>query len=124
MKKKKILFVDDNEVLCGLTCDILNREGYEAVPAYDGVEALDRFTGDEFDIVVTDLRMSGMDGLALARAIHNRRPEVPVIMVTAYGPVQAGEIKTCLAKDGMFPTLLEKIQMCLSERETEGLLVR
>ncbi len=121
---KKVLFVDDNEILCRLTCDILRREGYEAVPAYDGVEALQRFNCDEFDIVVTDLRMQGMDGLALARAIHNRRPEVPVILVTAYGPVEAGEIKACLAKDGMFPTLLEKIQMCLSERDAEEVLAR
>jgi two-component system NtrC family response regulator len=122
---KKILFVDDNQILCRLSCDILRREGYDAVPAYDGIEALQRFTGDDdFDIVVTDMRMGGMDGLALARAIHDRRPDVPVIMVTAYGPVQAGEIKTCLAKDGMFPTLLEKIQMCLSEREAKEVPTR
>jgi CheY-like chemotaxis protein len=113
--KKKILFVDDNEILCGLSCDILRREG---------VEALERFTAGEFDMVVTDLRMEGMDGLALARAIYDRHPEVPVIMVTAYGPVEAPEIKTCLAKDGMFPALLDKIQMCLSERNAEEVLAR
>ncbi len=117
--KKKILFVDDNEILCGLSCDILRGQGYEAVPARDGFEALERFTGGKFDVVVTDLRMRRMDGLALARAIFERRPEVPVIMVTAYGPVEAREIKTCVAKDGMFPALLEKIEMCLSEREAE-----
>ncbi len=122
--KKKILFVDDNATLARLSCDILIREGYHAVPAYDGEEALERFTVDEFDVVITDLRMGKMDGLALARAIHTRKPEVPVIMVTAYGPVQAGDIKTCLPKEGLFPTLLEKIQKCLAEREAEGVLVR
>ncbi len=122
--KKKVLFVDDNEILCGLSCDILRREGYEAVPARDGIEALERFTGGEFDVVVTDLRMRGMDGLALARAIYDRRPEVPVIMVTAYGPVEAREIKICLAKEGLFPALLDEIQMCLSERDAEKALAR
>lgn len=107
---KKILFVDDNELLCHLCCDILRRERYFAIPAFSGPEALQRLEQDDFDIVVTDLRMDGMDGLQLARAIHERRPQMPVILVTAYDPVQDEHIVTCLEKAGLFPELLETLK--------------
>ena len=116
---KAILFVDDNEVLCRLTCDILRLEGYRAVPAYNAAEALKVFDEENFDIVVTDVRMQGMSGLELARAIHNKNPQLPVILVTAYGHVEAEDVRACLAKEEMFPALLEKIRLCLSEAEAE-----
>lgn len=117
---KAILFVDDNEVLCRLTCDILRLEGYRAVPAYNAAEALKVFDEENFDIVVTDLRMQGMDGLELARKIHNRNPQLPVILVTAYGPIEGEDIRACLAKEDLFPNLLDKIRLCLSEAEAEA----
>jgi DNA-binding NtrC family response regulator len=116
---KAILFVDDNEVLCRLTCDILRLEGYRAVPAHNAADALKAFDQESFDIVVTDLRMQGMDGLALARAIHHKKPQLPVILVTAYGPVEGDEIEACLPKEDLFPNLLEKIRVCLSETELQ-----
>ena len=116
---KTILFVDDNEVLCRLTCDILRKEGYRAVPALNAAEALKAFDRESFDIVVTDLRMEGMDGLALARTIHHKKPQLPVILVTAYGPVESDHIEVCLPKEDLFPRLLEKIRVCLSETELQ-----
>jgi len=116
---KAILFVDDNEVLCHLTCDILRREGYHAVPARNAAEALNAFDKESFDIVVTDLRMQGMNGLELARVIHDKNPQLPVILVTAYGPVEGGEIRACLPKEDLFPNLLEKIRLCLTETELQ-----
>jgi CheY-like chemotaxis protein len=117
---KAVLFVDDNAVLSRLSCDILQRAGYRAVPAYSGPEALERLEREHFDVLVTDFRMEGMNGLELARAIHGRNPRLPVIVVTAYGPVQAKDIYTCLAKDGLFPSLLEQIRLCLAEAEPQG----
>lgn len=117
---KTVLFVDDNEVLCRLTCDILRLEGYHAVPAFNAAEALKAFDEENFDIVVTDMRMQGMNGLELAREIHNKKPHLPVILVTAYGPIEAGEVKECLAKENLFPHLLEKIRFFLSEAEAEA----
>ena len=117
---KTVLFVDDNEVLCRLTCDILRLEGYHAVPAFNAAEALKAFDEENFDIVVTDMRMQGMNGLELAREIHNKKPHLPVILVTAYGPIEAGEVKECLAKENLFPHLLEKIRFFLSEVEAEA----
>jgi len=116
---KAVLFVDDNEVLCRLTCDILRLEGYRAVPAYNAAEALKVFDEENFDIVVTDLRMEGMNGLELARAIHIKNPQLPVILVTAYEPVQGEDVRECLAKADLFPNLLEKIRLCLAETELQ-----
>jgi CheY-like chemotaxis protein len=112
---KKILFVDDNELLCHLCCDILRRERYLAIPAFSGPEALQRLEQDRFDIVVTDLRMEGMNGLELARAVHERRPGMPVVLVTAYDPVKDEHIVACLEKAGLFPDLLETLKTLHSE---------
>lgn len=116
---KAVLFVDDNEVLCRLTCDILRLEGYHAVPAYNATEALKVFDEENFDIVVTDMRMQGMNGLELAKEIHTKKPRVPVILVTAYGPISGDEVRECLAKENLFPHLLEKIRFFLAEAEAE-----
>lgn len=114
---KAVLFVDDNQVLSRLSCDILQRAGYRAVPVYNGAEALDALEKGKFDIVVTDLRMEGMDGLQLARAVHDRNPDLPVIIVTAYDLVKAADIHACLPKEGLFPALIEQIRLCLAEVE-------
>ena len=114
---KKVLFVDDNKFLTGLSCDILRMEGFEAMPAFSAEEALEALEKENFDLLITDLRMGSMDGLQLARVVHNRQPDLPVIMVTAYGPIEAGEIRKCLPKEELFPGLLEEIRTCLREVE-------
>ncbi len=118
MKVKAILFVDDHEVLAKLSCEILEMQGYRAVSASSGAEALKKFDQEEFDLLVTDFRMDGMNGVELARKLHERNPDVPVIIVTGYGPVDGGkDVVDCLQKEDLFPALLEKIKMLLQERE-------
>ncbi len=113
---KAILFVDDHEVLARLSCEILEMNGYRAVSAYSAQEALQKFEQQDFDILVTDFRMEGMNGLELARAVHARRPETPVIIVTGYGPIDGGkDIVACLQKEELFPALLEKIKYFLDQ---------
>jgi CheY-like chemotaxis protein len=115
---KAILFVDDHEVLARLTCEILEMQGYRAVSAYNAQEALEKFKNDRFDILVTDFRMEGMNGLELARKIHDTEPNIPVIIVTGYGHVDGGkDVDVCLPKEQMFPALLDKIRTYLGEGE-------
>lgn len=115
---KAILFVDDHEVLARLSCEILEMQGYRAVCAYNAQEALEKFNQQKFDILVTDFRMEGMNGLELARQIHQKDPQVPVIIVTGYGPVDGGkDVNACLQKEELFPALLEKIKLYLGEAE-------
>ena len=60
---KAILFVDDHEVLARLSCEILEMQGYKAVSAYNAQDALKKFEENEFDVLVTDMRLDGMNGL-------------------------------------------------------------
>jgi DNA-binding NtrC family response regulator len=116
---KAILFVDDHEVLARLSCEILEMQGYRAVSAYNAADALDKFAKERFDILVTDFRMEGMNGLELAKQVHQKDHSVPVIIVTGYGPIEGGEdVNACLQKEQLFPALLEKIKLYLGESET------
>ncbi len=116
---KAILFVDDHEVLARLSCEILEMQGYRAVSAYSAADALEKFQKEKFDILVTDFRMEGMNGLELARQVHLKDPSVPVIIVTGYGPIDGGkDVNACLQKEELFPALLEKIKQYLGESES------
>jgi CheY-like chemotaxis protein len=113
---KAILFVDDHEVLARLSCEILEMQGYRAVSAYNAQDALDKFKREKFDILVTDFRMEGMNGLELARQIHATEPNIPVIIVTGYGLVDGGkDVDACLPKEQMFPALIDKIRSYLGD---------
>lgn len=115
---KAILFVDDHEVLARLSCEILETQGYRAVCAYNAQDALEKFAHDKFDIVVTDFRMDGMNGLELAQRVHTTNPETPIIIVTGYGPIESGDAAMAvLQKEQMFPALLEKIATFLGEKD-------
>ena len=117
---KKILVVDDNEILCRLACDILRTEGYRAVPASNAAEALQAFEEEEFDLLVTAFQMPGMSGLELARAVRNRSPHFPVIVMTAFEPVESEHVTLWLPKQYLFPNLLEKIRYCLTGAKPES----
>jgi DNA-binding NtrC family response regulator len=115
---KAILFVDDHEVLARLSCEILEMQGYRAVSAYNAGEALDKFDNEKFDVLVTDFRMEGMNGLELARKVHDKDPSLPVIIVTGYGPLETGkEAHACLGKEQLFPALLEKLKLILGDNK-------
>src|SRR5689334_23536749 len=88
---KAILFVDDHEVLARLSCEILEMQGYRAVSAYNASDALKKFDQQDFDILVTDFRMEGMNGVELAQKVRERSPNIPVIIVTGYGPIDGGK---------------------------------
>jgi len=116
---KAILFVDDHEVLARLSCEILEMQGYRAVSAYSATDALEKFNQHKFDLLVTDFRMEGMNGLELARKVHDKHPDVPVIIVTGYGPIDGGsDVDVCLSKEALFPDLLEKIKYYLEQADS------
>ena len=118
---KAILFVDDHEVLARLSCEILEMQGYRAVSAFNASEALEKFDKDNFDILVTDFRMEGMNGVELAKKVHAKSPETPVIIVTGYGPIGGDkDVSVCLDKENLFPALLEKIKFFLDQPEPKA----
>lgn len=111
---KRILVVDDNEMLCRLACDILRTEGYHAVPASSASQALAAFEQDEFDLLVTNFHMPGMSGLELARAIRGRNPQFPIIVMSQYEPVECEHVTLWLPKQYLFPGLVDQIRSCFS----------
>ena len=128
---KKILVVDDDEMLCRFACDILSMEGYRATPATSAActmrrrtcsatEALEAFNHDDFDLLVTNSHMPGMSGVELAQTVHGKIPGFPVIVMTAFEPVECEHVKLWLPKQYLFPNLLEKIRYCLTGAKDEA----
>jgi two-component system, response regulator FlrC len=83
-----VLVVDDEESMRYFLEKTLRREGYEVVAAKDGPEAIAAAEREPVDLVLADVRMPGMDGVALLRALRTIHPRVPVVLMTAYGTVE------------------------------------
>ncbi len=85
MAFRNVLVVDDESSMRHLLSVILHDHGYDARAVSDGEEALRELAARDYDLVLTDVRMPRMDGLALLRQIHARAPELTVIVMSAYG---------------------------------------
>ena len=75
----RILVIDDNAAIREVLRFILEEEGYEVIEAADGAEGLQRYQADPTDLVITDLKMPGMDGLELLKALQHVVP-TPALM--------------------------------------------
>jgi len=81
-----LLVEDEPSVASGLKM-ALSEEGYHVDLAMTGLNALDRFRGNGFDLVVADLRLPDIDGMEVIRQIRNERPETKVVIITGYPTV-------------------------------------
>lgn len=92
--KFRILVVDDDENIREMLEDFLNLEGHKTVLAKDGEEALKIFSEQDFDMVITDLGMPGMSGWEVNKQIKQKKPEIPVVIITGWGAqLSAEELK-------------------------------
>ena len=80
-----VLLVDDEESVQKLLAYPLEREGYRVVQARDGEEALVRYRAEPIDLVILDLMLPRLDGLAVCRRLREEQSTVPIIMLTARG---------------------------------------
>lgn len=85
----RILVVDDEENVRITTAAILEQEGYEVETASDGHEALDKIRTGAFDLVLTDLRMEGLDGTALLQELCSKHPSVVTVVLTGYASIES-----------------------------------
>jgi len=85
----RILVVDDEPAQCELVSGFLKKQGFDVVEAVSGVNALKLFRQDSFDLVLTDQRMPQMSGLDLLQAVRAINPEIAVLLMTAYGSIEA-----------------------------------
>src|SRR5688572_9499609 len=86
-EQARILIVDDDVKLLRLLAIRLRREGLTIETAESARQALAALPRFRPQVVVTDMRMSGMDGMALFDAIHSQQPTLPVIILTAHGTI-------------------------------------
>lgn len=84
----KILLVeDDTNIATGLQ-KVMRANGYDVTALSRGDTGLERALGEPFDVVVTDLKLPGLDGLELVRQLHQAKPKLPIILITAHGTTE------------------------------------
>ncbi|MBI5690446.1 MAG: sigma-54-dependent Fis family transcriptional regulator [Verrucomicrobia bacterium] len=103
-----ILVVDDERALCAGLQEALRREGYSVDTAHDAPAALKRVEARLYNLVVTDVRLPGSDGLQLLREVRQRSPDTQFIVMTAYGTV---ENAVTAMKDGAYDYLLKPVDV-------------
>jgi len=82
---RKVLIVDDDPVVAKSFDRVLSGKGYAVITASSGQEALNKLESEDYDVVFTDIKMPGMSGLEMAEQVKQRRPWLPVVIVTGYG---------------------------------------
>ncbi|MDH5298279.1 MAG: sigma-54 dependent transcriptional regulator, partial [Desulfobulbaceae bacterium] len=83
-----ILVVDDEPNYLIVLSELLREEGFEVITANCGEDGLKAVKESDLDLVITDMRMPGMDGMSLLKAIKSFKADLPVIMITAFGEVE------------------------------------
>jgi len=87
--KQRLLLVDDDEVFLRPLHRTLELAGYEVLPVQSGEEGLDTLKVEDVDLVLTDRRLPGMDGVALVRQVKTDHPDLAVVVMTAYGTIES-----------------------------------
>lgn len=108
MEKAKVLIAEDEEAQRDLLRGFLKKEGYAVEAVSNGREALEKLKADFFDIVLIDYKMPELDGLQTLRQIRGRFPDLPVVMMTAYGTV---ETAVASMKEGALDYLTKPIDL-------------
>ena len=115
-EKHSILVVDDQESMRTLLKDMLEVIGYDVTLAEGGEQAMSVVQSRDFDLVLSDLNMPGMDGSALLRAVKATWPGLPVVIITGYGTFHTEKRVMKEGADGYIskPCTLSKIEKTLS----------
>jgi DNA-binding NtrC family response regulator len=85
----KILVIDDDVEMCGLLSDVLKGEGWSVMAISDSLEASKILRKEEFDVIITDLKMKGLKGLDLLEEAKKLASLTPVIIITAFGTIES-----------------------------------
>lgn len=120
-----ILVVDDEPDMRALLQDILKERGHRVVAAQSGTEALKRLDEEDYAVVLTDLRMKGMEGIELLTEIKRAYPDTNVILMTAFGSV---ETAVGAMKEGAYDYLVKPVKteelIRVTERAVREALLR
>jgi two-component system, NtrC family, response regulator AtoC len=126
LQPSRVMVVDDDAETLALMREIVAKEGFEVETAEDAETALRRLEQWQPELVITDIHMPGMDGLALLAAVREKEPDIPVVLLTAYG-----SLKTAVdaIKAGAFdylskPFVVEDIRLVVRRALEHTKLVR
>jgi CheY-like chemotaxis protein len=123
---RTVLVVDDEPDLVANCERLLLRLGHVSLRAHTGIEALALIDREKPDLVVSDLRLPGADGLAVTRHARGHVPPIPVILITAYDSPEARRaatesgVEVYLAKPFSNAAFLDAIERALPPRSTDG----
>jgi two-component system response regulator AtoC len=89
MSEGRVLVVDDDAEMCSLVETGLKKRGWEVLSRNSGDAALELLAAEDVDVVATDLNMRGMNGLELCERVVANRPDIPVVVLTAFGSMES-----------------------------------
>lgn len=89
MEKKKALVIDDEQVVLDSVSKILTDENYEVDVSLSGREGIDRAIKENYDVVLTDIRMPDIGGMRVLRDVKRAKPSLPVVMITGYASIES-----------------------------------
>lgn len=122
---KKILIVEDDEEMRALLEDFFLEEGFETDSVSNGSEAFRKLVHESFILVLTDVRMPGLTGLDILPGIRKLQPEIPIVVITAFGSEEIREkafvrgATAYLEKPIQFYRLREIIHEALSSPQSQ-----
>ena len=123
MSRPVILCIDDEDLGLEIRKMVLEREGFTVLTAKDGQSGISVFDTEQIDAVVLDYAMPGMDGGKVAAILRQRRPDIPIMMLSAYValPEEVMRVISISATkgDGAF-TLVDKLKGLLQSNAPEG----
>lgn len=119
MSTPRIMVIDDEKIVLDMTRMHLRKEGFEVETFLSAAPALERLAQERFDVVVTDLKMKGIDGMEVLRTIKQSHPGVQVIMITAFAHLNTamealrGEVHDFFPKPFKIKDLITSIHRAL-----------
>ncbi len=112
MEQPRILVVDDEESMGKFMQIMLSKEGYDVIAVQSGAEAVEQIKNKNFDLIIADLMMPKMDGISFLRTLKEKKPKLPVIMITGFSLAYTQQRATQEGADGYLvkPFKIEKIE--------------
>lgn len=119
MTAPRVLIIDDEAIALTNLSHVLKKEGYEVTACKDGKSGLAALASGDFDLVLTDLKMPGVDGMQVLRAVRENHPGVPVIMITGHATLDSA---IAAMKAGAYHYLAKPFRLAEAREVVRGAL--
>src|SRR5215470_17844382 len=107
-QRSKVLLIEDDQGIVVTLRRLLTEEGHQVEIETRGDTGLERARTKPFDVVITDMKLPGLNGLEVVRQLHSARPRLPIILITAHGTTETAIEAT---KSGAYDYLVKPFEM-------------